>query len=284
MGTINSVSYTKSPLKWSGGKLRMLDNLLPILEMHKRQILVEPFMGSCTVALNYEAEHYFLCDANPDLVNFFSAITSTDKDYLISLCESYFLAGHGVYNEIRDQFNDLPDHSIKRAAMFLYLNKFGFNGLCRYNKKGKFNTPVGKSASPVNLPIATIEECHSILKNAKFSKQDFRTTFAMTELMFKRGDEALIYCDSPYVPLTSNFNYTADGFKESDHIDLKDAAKNSNQTVVVSNHWTHFTKELYSDADEVYTFDVRRSISCSGDNRKKVEECIVVYHGREKYV
>jgi DNA adenine methylase len=237
-------------------------------------------MGSCTVSLNFESDNYFLCDANADLVNFFSTITTNDKDYLLTLANGYFTAEYESYYTIRDLFNNEPVWSVKRAAMFLYLNKFGFNGLCRYNKSGKFNVPIGKSASPVRLPKQLIHTCSDKLKFASFNNYDFRQTFKLTESI---NDDlgVLIYCDSPYVPLTTEFNYTADWFKEQDHVDLKDLSKSSKHTVILSNHLTDFTKELYKDADEVYTVDVQRTISCSGSERKKVQEMIVVYKGEK---
>lgn len=271
------MKFNKSPLKWAGGKGKLLPVLLPILKKHKQDVYIEPFMGSCTVALNVEAKQMYLADLNVDLVNFFSVISSPmQKDYLQILALSYFTAGREMYNTIREQFNNEPEWSVKRAAMFLYLNKFGFNGLCRYNKSGKFNTPVGSSTSVPTIPYDALSNAFIRLKDAGFVHMDFRRTFEIHEISDYR---ALIYCDSPYVPLTTEFNYTADGFSIQDHKDLKELAKNSKHTVILSNHLTPFTDELYNDADEIHIIDVKRTISCNGGERKKVQEIIAVYKG-----
>jgi site-specific DNA-adenine methylase len=45
------------------------------------------------------------------------------------------------YYELRDKFNSIPRNTLERACLFLIMNKFAFNGVCRYNKKGIFNVP-----------------------------------------------------------------------------------------------------------------------------------------------
>lgn len=271
------MTFNKSPLKWAGSKARLLPTLLPILEKHREEILIEPFMGSCTVALNFKTDHYILSDLNGDLVNFFTSLTTNDVDYLITLAEGYFKAGREIYNTVREQFNNEPVYSVKRAAMFLYLNKFGFNGLCRYNKDGKFNVPVGKSASEPVIQYDVLKNVAKHLRLASFNQRTFQQSFSMAE---KMKDRALIVCDPPYVPLTTDFNYTADGFGMKEQEELRRLANESKHTVIIHNHLTPYTTSLYSDADEVYTVDVNRTISCKGGERKKVKEIIVVYKGK----
>jgi DNA adenine methylase len=157
------------------------------------------------------------------------------------------------------------------------LNKHGFNGLCRYNKSGKFNVPIGTSTKPKNFPVQQILDFHDKFNNygVQLSSSNFIEVFESVN----QQDNVLIYCDPPYVPLTSDFNYTADGFGIDQQLQLRDLAKESKHTVIISNHWTPVTEQLYSDADEIVVFDVQRTISCKGSDRKKVQECIVVYGG-----
>lgn len=269
----------KSPIKWAGGKSKLLKTLLPILTQNNADVFVEPFMGSCTVALNHNAKKYHLADANDDLVNLFSRL-SNKKDVLEieQLLGIYFSFGTLDYSAKRDEFNKTSRGTLKRAALFIYLNKHCFNGLCRYNKSGCYNVPVGKFKSPVLIPR---EQIHAVISrfggdSSIFEVATFQETFKKANELY---DSALIYCDPPYVPLTSDFNYTADGFGFDQQLQLKDLAKSSKHTTIISNHYTDITNELYKDADEVYTVDVQRTISCSGQERKKVQELIVVYKG-----
>ena len=89
--------------------------------------------------------------------------------------------------------------------------------------------------------------------------------------------DCLIYCDPPYLPLTSTFKYDKNGFNMEQQTQLAEWAKKSKHTTIISNHWTPEAEKLYADATDIVVFDVQRTISCKGDERKKVQECIVVY-------
>lgn len=267
-------NYNTSPFQWAGGKNKALPNLLPILEKHKKPIFVEPFVGAANVSLNFDAEYYIWNDLNRDLIESYQQMLTDPEEYL-GMCDIFFAIGFEGYTELRERFNSNRDGFAVRVALFQYLNKHGFNGLCRYNKSGKFNVPVGTvTKSGKNVPTGQVK-----LLNERHHHNTtlYNTSF---DVLFKFShNKQLIYSDPPYVPLTSNFKYTADGFGKEQHELLKKLSKESLATCIISNHWTPYTEELYSDADEVYVFDVQRTISCDGGNRKKVQECVVVYKG-----
>lgn len=268
--------YNKSPLKWAGSKQKALDNILPVINSFEFDVFVEPFIGAANVSLNVEAESYLWNDSNKDLTNTYKSIFY-DLDLYITLCKRAFNEyGHEGYYELRDKFNS-SEYTTERAAIFQYLNKNGFNGLCRYNSKGGFNVPKGTvTKKPKEVPVEAV----NFLKGRHWLNTDIFNddcdNFIQCVNMMPKG-RVLIYCDPPYVPLTSDFKYTKDSFTLEDHKKLKDLALQSKHTTLISNHWTEFTEELYSDADEVHLFDVQRTISCKGSNRKKVKECLVVY-------
>ena len=200
---------------------------------------------------------------------------SNAKEY-INECWKLFLGGFGEYYKLRDTFNKEKLTEFERAVLFQYLNKHGFNGLCRYNKSGLFNVPIGTITKKCkNVPtdsILNLVEKHK--NNTKLTSVSFAEVFNYAS---DNGD-CLIYSDPPYVPLTSDFKYTSEGFGKIEHEQLKTLSKQCNNVAIISNHWTPYTEELYSDADEVYIFDVQRTISSDGNNRKKVQECVVVYY------
>lgn len=54
-----------------------------------------------------------------------------------------------AYYNIRQEFNystEITD--FMKAVYFLYLNRHGYRGLCRYNKSGHFNIPYGNYKNP----------------------------------------------------------------------------------------------------------------------------------------
>ncbi|VEH65633.1 DNA adenine methylase [Rodentibacter pneumotropicus] len=131
-------------MKWAGGKFRLTDDINKAFPK-KKQCLIEPFVGAGAVFLNSNFERYILADINPDLINLFN-IVKDNVDQYIDACKPIFFSPHAntpeYYYAKRQQFNESRD-PFERSVIFLYLNRFGFNGLCRYNSKNEFNVPFG---------------------------------------------------------------------------------------------------------------------------------------------
>jgi DNA adenine methylase len=274
------MTYNKSLFKWAGGKGKALKHILPILEKHKCKTLVEPFIGAANISLNFDTDNYVWNDINQYLSNTYKLLLKGNEaqvDNYIEDCSNLFKRGYGDYYQIRDMFNNKQTSLYEKLVIFQYLNKMCFNGLFRTNKSGVFNVPVGTIKK--NIPSVPIENIKLLSSrhggNTKILCGDYESVFKRAKL----SSDCLIYCDSPYAPLTTEFKYDAKSFNKEDHIKLKELAKESKHTTVLSNHWTDFTKDLYKDADELYTFEVQRTISCKGGGRKKVEEVVAVYLG-----
>lgn len=272
-----SDSYNSSPLKWAGSKQKALKHLLPIIGQYEFKTLIEPFIGAANVSLNVEADEYIWNDLNEDLFLTYKVLLDDISlgSYLLN-SELLFKASFGSYSKFRDMFNkrDFTCESM-HTSLFQYLNKHGFNGLCRYNQKGGFNVPVGTvTPNPKRVPI---EQCMYLHNRHKDNTKLHNTTFENIFDMYRDEPDSLIYCDPPYVALKSDFKYTKEGFNLDAQQLLKGRAKEASQVVMISNHWTEFTKELYSDADHIHVFDVQRTISCDGGGREKVQECVAIY-------
>src|SRR5690606_17524749 len=138
-----------------------------------------------------------------------------------------FSKGFDYYYDLREEFNSMSEDDVRKPALFQYLNKHGFNGLCRYNKRGEFNSPKGTvKKNGCNIPVQQLEAF-----SGKFFPEDFICGSFADYMEF--DSPTLIYCDPPYVPMTaSNFKYSADGFTPEDQILLKELAKKSKNTVV----------------------------------------------------
>lgn len=262
-------------LKWAGGKYRCIHHVLHALPKAKR--LVEPFTGSGAVFLNAPHTDYLLGEVNADLIALYEHVKLHGLQF-IEDCEHFFCDINNQeeqYYKFRTQFNHMPIGSPERAALFLYLNRHGYNGLCRYNLSGGYNVPFGRYKKPY-FPKAELLFFHQKSQNTEFLQADFKQTFLHT----KPGD--IIYCDPPYVPLskTSQFTaYTRQKFGDAEQIALADlaikTAKNGTP-VIISNHDTPFTRELYHAAT-ITSFPVRRNISCKGSQRRAVRELIAVF-------
>jgi len=261
-------------LKWAGGKYRLVERIREALPKGNR--LIEPFVGSGAVFMNTDHSSYLLSDVNADLIFLFQQLKEEGPTF-IEYCKSFFTASNNseeVFYEFREKFNSTKDPR-EKAALFVYLNRHCFNGLCRYNSKGKFNVPFGRYKSP---PFAEAEMIafHEKAKRATFLQSDFRTIM----LNAQSGD--VVYCDPPYVPLskTSNFtDYAAGGFgyeQQTLLAELAEELRSRGVPVLISNHDTDFTRDAYKAA-EIKAFDVQRFISSNSSNRGKAAELLAVF-------
>ncbi|WP_448942853.1 DNA adenine methylase [Klebsiella michiganensis] len=276
----------KSPIKWAGGKTRVMPQLLKRLP--KADCLIEPFVGSGTVFMNTEYRHYVLCDSNLNLINFFRQLTGRPED-TISACRWVFSGGNNAeeFYKRRAEFNFLtqkadldPDAALLHAAYFLYLNRHTYNGLYRENLKGEFNSPFGKYAAPYfpeNEMRLFAEKANDT--NAIFHCGDFRDSIPGT---MQLAHDVVIYCDPPYIPASKTANFTAYGkpFTLDDHralvATLLDAHRQHGARSVISNSDTPETREIYS-AFNLHAFSVRRSVSAK--SRDMAGEVIGVLRG-----
>lgn len=269
------MTRTKPFLKWAGNKYRCLSHILDSLPMANR--LIEPFTGSGAVYMNTDYPNYLLAESNLDLVNLFRYL-QLEGEAFIAYCQTFFCPLNNSadqYYLLREKFNT-DTTPRERSALFLYLNRHGYNGLCRYNQKGIYNVPFGSYKKPY-FPEKEMLCFYQKSQRTIFMHSDFRLTF----LKAKPGD--LIYCDPPYVPLkqSSNFSsYTEKKFGEEEQILLAQLAiESANQgiTVIISNHDTDFTRDHYQHS-KIISFPVRRSISCNPKNRVAVQELLAIFN------
>jgi len=268
---------SKPFLKWPGGKYRLVQRIVKRLGPGKR--LVEPFVGSAAVFLNTDYNEYLLADNNSDLINLYTVLQKEGEDF-IRYCHSFFTTSGNTdkkYYQYRTEFNTTTDKRHK-SALFVYLNRHCYNGLCRYNASNEFNTPFGRYKRPY-FPAREMMTFHQDSQKATFVHAGFSETMKQVE----KGD--VVYCDPPYTPLSNTARFTdyfVGGFNWEDQIELAEWATrlaSKGITVVISNHNTTSTRTLYNTAGASRTdiFRVRRTISCDAANRNKVSELLAVF-------
>ncbi|MEZ8825732.1 Dam family site-specific DNA-(adenine-N6)-methyltransferase [Vibrio amylolyticus] len=266
-------------LKWAGGKYGLVEDIQRHLPPARK--LIEPFIGAGSVFLNTDYDQYLLADINPDLINLYNLLKEK-PDLYISEAKRWFTPEHNrkeVYLDIRAEFNNTDD-VMYRSLAFLYMNRFGFNGLCRYNKKGGFNVPFGSYKKPY-FPEAELEFFAHKAKKATFICEGYVETFKRA----RKG--SVVYCDPPYAPLSTTANFTSyagNGFSLDDQAALADIAEktahNRGIPVLISNHDTTLTRRLYHGA-ELNVVKVKRTISRNGAGRNKVDELLALFYDKK---
>lgn len=253
-----------SPLKWAGGK-RWLTPALKVVWNHcgsKR--LVEPFVGGMSVALALRPEYALLADINDHLVNFFTWLGSAD-----GLTPKFAAQNEEMYFAARKEFNDLISTpkgvtSRRAAELFYFLNRTGFNGICRFNGKGKFNVPYGQRT---NVPVGVdLLPYRSVLKNWDIRCCPFEN------LTPEAGD--FLYADPPYDD--SFTTYSKGGFSWDDQVRLANWLVLHDGPILASNHYTDRAVELYTSLgfESIHVMAPRR-INSTGDRSPKAEALFV---------
>ncbi len=204
------------------------------------------------MALGLKPEHALLNDINQHLINFY---TQLQKGLKLTVetenCEASFYAQ-------RDRFNLLirqgKSGSVEAAQLFYYLNRTGYNGLCRFNRSGEFNVPFGKYAK-INY-TRNFQEYKLSLGRWLFSCND-------VEAVEIEPDD-FVYADPPYdVEFTS---YSSGGFSWDDQVRTAEWLAKHSGPVFLSNQATPRIVRLYKQLGfRLQYLDAPRRISCTGD-------------------
>jgi DNA adenine methylase len=262
-GKIDEIEAAESdpvrpPLKWAGGKRWQIPHLLEYWAPLNSRRLVEPFAGGLAVTLGLQPAKALLNDINPHLINFYNWL----KNGLV--IDEKFDHSEKAYYRARKRFNDLltegKQDTAEAAGLFYYLNRTGYNGLCRFNRSGRFNVPFGQ---------------HPTL-NYRYDFSEFKAVFAdwtfinthFKQVPIKATD--FVYADPPYdVEFTK---YSKDGFSWDDQLAAAEWLSKHDGPVILSNQATKRIMDEYKRLGfSVRTLDAPRKISCTGDRSPAVE-------------
>lgn len=287
-------------VKWAGGKgslIPQLNNFYPYeLKNGIIERYIEPFVGGGAVLIDilqkYDVQEAYAFDINIDLINSYNVIKNDVEDLITNLkqmeTEYLQLEQEGrknyFYNK-RDEYNNYTleenEHSIQRAAQFIYLNRTCFNGLYRVNKAGKFNVPMGSHKNPTICDEENLRNLSKLIQNVQFQYGDYKRSMEyVTENTF-------VYFDPPYRPLnvTSGFtSYTKEDFNDENQKELAEFYRElneqnaklmlSNSNPKNTNKEDTFFDNIYQgfNIDEIYA---SRMINANSKGRGKISEILV---------
>lgn len=277
----NKPMQIKPFLKWAGGKRALADCIMQFMPS-RFNAYFEPFVGGGALFFALKAKgllkskKIYLSDKNSELINAYQVIQNNPKALLKELKSLQTNHSKEQFYTIRNMDkneNFINEDSVFRATRFIYLNKTCFNGLCRYNSKGEFNTPMGSYKNPKIYDEELILNASNALQGAKLFCEDFEEILREV----KSGD--FVYFDPPYYPLnkTSSFVSYTDNFLENEQIRLAKLFKNLNSKsvkVLQSNSNTPFIRELYGEF-EIIELKAKRAINCKGKGRGEITELLI---------
>ena len=291
-------------LKWAGGKRQLLPELRPFYPRRFARY-VEPFLGSGAVFLDLynsgllDGRKVHLSDINADVIGCYRVVRDRPAAVVAALrvLESRHLKGgdahfyevrDGAFNPARRVVHAAADpagaYTPALAAMLIYLNRTGFNGLFRVNGRGDFNVPAGRYAQPLICDEANLYAWSAALNRPGVTVK----VAAFDRVLERAGDDDFVYLDPPYAPVsgTSRFTaYTAGGFGALQQETLQRmviALASRGASVLLSNSAAPQIKALYAGHRgartaglKATTVAARRAINSRASSRGAVREYLI---------
>lgn len=298
----HKLQNTKPLIKWAGGKYRLSEQIIPLIEsrVNLRSVdrYVEPFLGGGGMLLSmlnreYGFSEIIASDLNGELINMYVQVRDEPARVAkgLKLLEERFnllktaTDKKEMYLDLRKNYNEgirKIDRDVEQAVLLIALNKLCFNGLYRVNLSGFFNVPFGKKNS---ISLADYDNIFSVSKQiqkVKFVEGGFESSL----LYAKEG--VFYYFDSPYRPLSKTeafTNYAKSPFNDDTQRKLASMTEKlqergaqfamSNSNPMEAEPPDPFFNNLYNHAT-IYTVDARRAIGASASSRKTVSEILAV--------
>ena len=285
-------------LKWAGGKRQLLPQLRRFYPQ-RFGTYHEPFLGSGAVFFDLVAagrlrrQRVRLTDVNVDLIGCWlqvrdmpeaviARLRALASDYSEEPADHYYRIRDKEFNPTRTAVKDAPSsYTPDLAAMLIYLNRTGYNGLFRLNSKGMFNVPRGRYKNPRICDEENIRKVSATLSGLAVAIEHEQYRRVLNSA--RRGD--FVYFDPPYAPLsaTAQFtSYTSAGFTTADQQQLQQvvielAARGCH--VLLSNSTAQEITDLYHENPDALRFDIRahrvlarRAINSKATHRGEIME------------
>ena len=268
---MSRLNPAKPFLKWAGGKRQ----LLPFLRERVPEefgTYHEPFIGGGALFFDTDPNRAVIADYNLRLVRTYRAVRDNPEAVIKKLAtypndKEFFLALRAT------DIDCASDEEL--AAWMIFLNRTGFNGLYRVNRKGGFNVPFGRYKNPKICDADNLRAVSRRMKGVEILHEDFRSV----EERAVAGD--FVYFDPPYVPASNTASFTAytkNGFGLTDQAELRDLAKRLKEkgvSILLSNSSVPEVHALYAEGFETIEIFANRAINCNAAKRGKVAEALI---------
>ncbi len=258
-------------LKWAGGKRQLLP-ALAARAPSRYGAYWEPFLGGGALFFALRPERAVLGDRNERLIRTYKGVRD-DVGGVVELLSTYPYDSDFFYEFRAKDIDAGSDAEV--AAWFIYLNRAGYNGLYRVNRRNRFNVPFGRYVNPTLCDTPNLLACSRALSGTELSVADFDAVASRAAA----GD--FVYFDPPYVPLstTSSFtSYTSDGFGAKDQERLRDLAlslKRRGVHVLLSNSSAPLVRQLYREGFEADEVAATRAVNSRAGGRGKITELVI---------
>lgn len=252
----------KSPIKWVGGKSKLVDKLIPLVPKHK--CYVEVFGGAGWMLFAKEPSRVeILNDFDSNLMNFWSVVKNAPDQFLRSF--QYTLVSRETFDEYKRRYkqNDFEDN-IEKAHVFYYLVHSSF---ASDMKSPVFGT---KCQSRNGLRLEEIDKsilgAYKRLQKVAIENKSFEDIFKIYD-----SEDTFFYLDSPY---RNTKQYAVGKFTDEQYKLLADCCKNAKGKWLYTINDDNYIRELFKDFN-IITHDVYYSVCKTQNGRQDFKELII---------
>ena len=225
------------PCPYKGGKSRMADRVVDLIESVNYSVYAEPFFGMGGIFFRRKIKGAeFINDLNRDVWNLFQVLRTRYTEF-IEFCQ-WSIASRMEYERLK-KINPESLSEIERAYRFLYLQRLTFGG----RVIGQ-SFAVSKDGHPCRFNIyemeANLKNIHKRLVGVVIECLPY---FEFIKRYDK--DHTLFYLDPPYFGVENI--YGKDLFFEEDFQKMADILKNINGKFIMSINDAPEIREIFKD-------------------------------------
>lgn len=219
-------------MSWVGGKKALRDEIMRRFPLFYERY-IEVFGGGGWVLFHKPPGRDFEVynDFNSLLANLYRCVR--DKPDLLMNTLKYVLNSREDFERARLALRRKRTTDVQRAAWFYQIIRYSYASAL---------TSYGSQPHDIRADFPLIEQAHRRLKDVVVENRDF-------ERLIRHYDKetSFFYCDPPYHATEGYYqNIGEDGFREKDHIRLRDTLLNMEGKFLLSYNDDAFVRELYN--------------------------------------
>lgn len=265
----------KSPIKWVGGKARLVNKLLPLIPHHKGY--VEVFGGAGWLLFAKKPVKWeILNDLDSNLMNLWNVIKNYPNEFIKSF--EYVLISRDLFNTYKEKYkNNDYKNEIEQAHILYYLLKAGVGASLPDGGGCGFGAAKDKSRLRINQIPDDINNAYERLKAVIIECADFRRIFKTYD-----SEDTFFYIDPPYRN-TARSSYSVGNFTDEDYIDLGNICKQLKGKFLLTINNDNFIRELFKDF-KIINHEVYYGICKTDNGRSHFKELIITNYNIQEII
>lgn len=188
----------RSPLNYTGSKLKILDQILPYFPRDKDITFIDLFCGGGSVFINSGFNKIIANDIINPLINFYKELQTKDSQEILKNIEAHKISkvNKKEYIEARNAFNA---GGASNPYLFFSLLCSCTNNMIRFNKSFLFNQTFGERTFNESTKEKLLEFQKELKnKNIIFNNQSFESV--------PIPENSFVYIDPPYLITEAGYN------------------------------------------------------------------------------